>query len=298
MQLTAPRAFFGVHSFTPYSRTDGTPYGILKVLKSSSLSLSSTLVELNGGSSKFPWATEQGSFKSELALKFMEYPDFLFTLFLGKAPTATTVALLAAVDSALANVKGTSVFNATTGIAAAAVKAGSETDVKLGKYLVVAASATTVDVYFLGDADLGRGTNGIYLSDTLKVASALTITTSAVLTTITGFGLTLSGGSGTIGMTIGDTALFTAVPEHSGLSSVRIGGIADQTYPEFGAIVMAEKRGNQELVEIDCFRCKAAGMPIMFDENSWSGGEVKINVMYDPAKDGIFDFRAVKPSGT
>ena len=33
MALTAPRNIFGVHSVSPYSRTDGLFYGIIKVLK-------------------------------------------------------------------------------------------------------------------------------------------------------------------------------------------------------------------------------------------------------------------------
>ena len=60
MALSAPRAFFGIHSITPYSRSDGTFYGTLKVLENSSLSLSGETIDLVGGSSKFPWGSEDG----------------------------------------------------------------------------------------------------------------------------------------------------------------------------------------------------------------------------------------------
>ena len=83
MGLSQPRLLFGVHSFTPYSRTDGTPYGTIKVLKASSLALSATLVELMGGSAKYAWAVEDGPISAELNLKGSQYEDFLFTLFLG-----------------------------------------------------------------------------------------------------------------------------------------------------------------------------------------------------------------------
>lgn len=297
MSLSNPRAFYGVHSWTPYSRTDATFYGTVKVLKSSSLSLAGTLVDLMGGSSKYPWATEEAEIKAELSLKFGEYPDFLFTLFLGKAPTPVT-AEASGNASTLTNYKGSSVKAATTGIASVAVKSGSESDVKFGKYTVVAVSATTVDVYFSSDADIGRGTNGSYTTDTLKIAAALAVTTSGVLTTITGFGIDLVGGSGTIAMVVGDSATFSTRPVNSGGMTVRIGGSADSSFPEFGSICMGQKRGNQEMIELDIFRCKAAGMPLNFEENAFSQGEVKIKVMYDSALDGIIDVRHVKPTGT
>ncbi len=294
MYPSPPRSFYGVHSVTPYSRTDATPYGIVKVVKSASISLSASLVDLMGGSNKYPWASEEADIKAELSLKFGEFPDFLFTLFLGKAPTATTAELTGAVTTLL-NYKGTSLKAATTGVASVALKTGADTDLKFGKYILVAASSTTVDVYFCSDADIGRGTNGSYLGDTLKILAGATITTAGVLTTITGYGLDLVGGSSTIGMTVGDSATFYVRPDNTGGTSVIIGGVADQTFPEFGCLVMAQKRGNQEMVEVDCFRCKAAGMPLNFEENAWAQGEVKLKLLYDATLDGVFRFAHVKP---
>ena len=78
--------------------------------------------------------------------------------------------------------------------------------------------------------------------------------------------------------------------------SVNVGAVADQTFPEFGAIVMSQKRGNQEMLELDAFRCKAAGMPINFESNAFSEAEVKINLMYDSGRDGVFSVRHVSPT--
>ncbi len=259
--------------------------------------MSAALVDLVGGANKYPWATEEGMFTAELDLKFGEYPDFVFTLFLGLAPTATTTETTGGVTT-LTNFKGTSLKVASTGVSSIAIKSGSEADLKFGKYVVVAASATTVDVYFSSDADMGRGTNGVYTTDTLKILAGATITTLGVLTTITGFGLDLVGGSGTIGMTTGDSATFYVRPPHTGATSVIVGGLSDQTFPEFGAIVMGQKRGNQELVELECYRCKAAGMPINFNSNTFSESDVKIKLLYDSAIDGVYKVRTIKPSGT
>lgn len=294
MALSSPRIVFGVHSFTPYKRTTGEFYGTLKVLKGSSLSLAGEQVELFGGSAKYPWAVEDGTINSEMSLKPAEYPDFLFELFLGKAPTANSAEATGNV-STLTNKKGTSLQSATTGIASVSALAGSEADLKLGKFIVKAASSTTVDVYLSSDIDLNRGTDGSYQNDLLKItASPLTITASAD-TNIPNFGLKLTGGSGVIGMTTGDTAEFSVRPINSKSMTVRIGGTTDE-FPEFGAIVMAQKRGNQEMFEIDCFRCKGIGMPLNFEMGAFSEAEIKLKVFYDAEKNGVFDLRHVSPS--
>lgn len=294
MALSQPRNVFGVHSVTPYNRTTGLFYGIIKVLKGSSLSLTGESVELMGGSQKFAWAVEDGAIKAEMSLKFSQFEDFMFELFLGAAPTPLTAEATGGV-TAIANKKGTSVV-AATGIASVLALAGSETDMKFGKYVVKATDATHVDVYFSSDADLGRGTDGTFQNDLLKITSAPLAIAQATPVTIPNFGVKLTGGAGVIALVADDTATFEVRPINSGSSSVVIGGAANQTFPEFGCIVMAQKRGNQELFEIDAYRCKAAGMPIGFEANTWAEAEVKVKVFYDSALDGVFKMRSVKPA--
>lgn len=298
MSLSAPRAIFGVHAFTPYSRTDGLPYGTVKVLQSSSLALNGSLIDLMGGSSKYPWAVETGPISAELQLKGNDYKSFLFTLFLGFTPTDNSTEATGNVTT-LTNFKGTSCKQASTGIASVAVHSGSDADLKFGKYVVKVVSATTVNVYLLGDVDIARGTDGTMQDDNLKVtASALTIVTSGALTNIPNFGLDLVGGSSTIGMTIGDTATFIVRPDNSGNTVVNIGSSSGTLFPEFGAIIHAQKRGDQELFEIDAYRCIGNGMPINFDYNKWSEYDIKVKLMYDAAQDGVYGIRAVSPSNT
>jgi hypothetical protein len=295
MSLSAPRSFFGVHSWTPYSRTTGLFYGTLKVLKGSSLSLSAEMVELTGGTSKYAYAIEESLITAEMSLKFAQYEDFLFELFLGKAPTPVA-AETSGNASTLTDKYGTSVV-AATGIASVGVVSADKLDLKFGKYVVKAASATTVDVYFSSDLDIGRGVNGTIQNDALKItATPLTITTGAVATPIPNFGLEFVGGASAIAMVTGDTATFEVRPIHTGAITVDIGGQADQSFSEFGSIVMAAKRGNGEMLEMDAVRCKAAGMPLNFEQNAWSEAEVKIKCLYDTTLDKVFSMRHVKAS--
>lgn len=292
MALSQPRAIFGVHSISPYSRSTGEFYGTLKVLGGSSLALSGELIELMGGSSKYSWAVEDGRIDAELTVKAREYPNFVFELFLGKAPTNNSAETSGNLSTP-ANKYGTSVVNATTGITST-LTATTPADFKFGKYVIKAASATTVNVYFSSDLDLARGSNGSYESDDLKVtASALTITSGGT-TLIPNFGITLNGGSGAIAFTSGDTATFEVRPINTGSTTVTIGSASDSTFPEFGCIIYAQRRGNQEMMELDALRVKGIGLPMGFEENAWSEAEIKAKCFYDSTQDAVFKMRHVK----
>lgn len=293
MALSQPRSFFGVHSYSPYSRSTGLFYGTLKVIEGSNISLSAETVGLKGGSSRFDWHVEVTDMTAEATLSFSEYPDFVFELFAGNAPTANAAETSGSVTT-LTNKYGT-LMHATTGIASVSLLSGSSADVKFGKFVLKAISSTAVAVYFSSDADIGRGTDASYSTDDLKVVTTLTITSGGD-TTITGFGLKLTGGSGAIALTTGDTATFESRPINTGSMSVTIGAQANQSFPEHGAVLMAAKRGNQEMMEIDALRCIAGGLPLGFTRNTWSKAEVTVKMMYDQTADGVYKIRHVKPS--
>lgn len=295
MGLSAPRIVFGVHSLSPYSRTDHTPFGILKVIGSANINLQSALEELYGGAQKFSWAAESKTIKAELACKVKAYPGFLFTQFLGGSVTDNVAETTASV-TALTNFKGASVMVATTGIASVGVKSGSESKVKFGKYVVKAASATTVDVYLLSDVDMARGADGLdYQNDALKINAAAITITAATPVDIPNTGLQLTGGSGVIALVSGDTATFSARPINNGSSDIVIGA-ASTTLPAFGAMILAQKRATGEMFEIEAFNCIASGFPINFDEMAFSQTELKVSCIYDSAQDAVFKIRSVIPT--
>lgn len=292
MGTSAPRAIFGVHSVSPYSRITGKPYGYLRVLKSSSLEITGENIPLMGGSNKFPWAVEDGAQSCEMSLAFGQYEDFVFELFLGTAPTQNSAETNGNVSTPV-NKYGTSTINATTGIATVAATSGSEANLKFSKFVIEVASATTINIYALTDIDFGRGANASYQSDALKVnASPLSITSGGA-TVIAELGITITGGSGTIGMTTGDTAEFEVRPINTKSSTANIGSSTDSLFPEFGCVLLAQKRSNGQMFEIDVYRCKSLGMPIKFETNAWSEAEVKVTSFYDDSKNGIFKMRHV-----
>lgn len=294
MALSNPRCLFGIHSFAPYNINTGAFYGIAKVVGQAELSLSGELVELFGGSSKFAWSVQEGVISSELNITLKEYPNFLFELMLGKAVTDNAAEASGSVTT-IANKNGTSAFQASTGIASVGLKSGSSAHVKFANYVVVVASATTVDVYAGSDVDFARGNDLSYQTDLCKVtASPLTIT-AATPVEIPNTGLELTGGSGTIAMTTGDTAVFSSRPINTDSIDVTVGASGDVN-PEFGCILVGEKLGSGQMVELDVFRCKGSGLPFGFAEKAFSEPALSIRAFQDTTRNGVFKLRHVVPS--
>lgn len=283
MSLKNPRALFGVHQFSPYSRTSGEFYGTIKCLSGSSMSLSGEQVKLEGGSNKYSWATESGKITAEMTVKFKEYPAFVFELFFGKAASESFTPSAGEVVG-LQNVKGSSIFSAISAVSIVGAQ-----NLKFGKYVLKAIDSNTLAVHVSTDIDFSKGQSADYSSQDLKVAE---IDIVAGDNAVPAFGIKLVASAPAF--VAGDTAEFTVLPSYSEKLEVTIGGLGEVT-PEFGAVVMGEKRGDGSIVAIDAFRLKAAGgMPIGFEQGAFSESEVKLEAMYDAAKNGVFKFLSVK----
>jgi hypothetical protein len=298
MSLSNPRSIFGVCSFSPYKRTDGLFYGELRVLQNSSIALSSELISLQGGCNPYDWSVEVGQITAEMSLSFSEYPDFVFEIFGGNAPTSNAAEASGSV-TALTNKLGTLV-EATTGAASIGIEAGNEADLKFGKYVLKVLTTTTVAVYYSSDVDIGRGVDGEYVTDDLKIIATLTVPNTGATVSVTNFGLEITGGSGTIDFTtagaVGDTATFDVRPPNSASMDVTIGKLSSQNFVEFGAIVMAAKQSDGQMFELDALRCKAGGLPIGFAANEYSPAEVTVKLLYDSVQDGVYKIRHVTPT--
>lgn len=292
--LGSPRIVFGVHSVSPYSRVDRTPYGILKVIGSASLAFSSSVEQLYGGSQRFAWAAESKTFASSMDCKVKAYPGFLFSLFMGATVVENAGEALASV-TALVNMKGTSVLQATTGIASVGITTGNESNVKFAQYVAVATDATHVDIYMMSDVDAARGSTPVsFQNDSLKITATPLAITAATPVVIPNTGLQLVGGSGTIALVAGDTAYFQSRPENTKSSDISIGA-STTSMPAFGAVLLAQKRATAEMCEIEAFNCIAEGFPLPMDEMKFSETSCKITLLYDSVQDKVAKIRTVTP---
>lgn len=282
MALSNPRTIFGVHSVSPYSRTDGTPYGMARVVQGSTFSLEGDTIELKGGSNKFTWQIEDGDINASLSFTVSEYPNWLFTLFGGKAPTQGAAEPSGNIGT-IANVKGSSVVNAA-GILSSGT-ATTPADFKRSIIILKATAADELSIYAMSDADFGRGTDASFLSDDLKIDTWSSITTGATHL-IPNFGVTLTAGASSTAMTIGDTAKFELRPINTVNRSVVIGGIADE-FPEFGCVIYAQKSGSGAIFEIDAFKMKNIGMTLGAERKAFGQSEYTAKASYDAEKNGL-----------
>ena len=218
----------------------------------------------------------------ELSLTFREYPDFVYQVFLG-APAVTNAAEAGGSASSPENKSG-ALIEATTGIADISVEAGAEADLKTTKYIVKAVGAATIDVFSAHSA--------AFLSDDLKIASAILVPDAGGTVSIPGTGLEITGGSGTVALSVGDTAAVETKAINSSSYDVTVGATADSV-PDFGAIVVSAKDGGA-LTELDLYRCRAGGLPISLNENAYSEASVTAECYYDSVRDGVFSMRRVE----
>lgn len=292
MPLTQPKTLYGIHSVTFYQRDTYEPYGIMRVLGGSSITLAGEMVPLTGGSSKYQWDAQDGNITAEMVLKTKELPNFLFNVLLGKTPAQ----LLSdpGNTTTLENIKGTLV-EATTGIASVGIDVGEEADLKFTQYMIKAVSATTVDIFAFSNVDFFSGTDVQYVDDTLKInAAPLTILGTSGVTDVPDHGIEIIGGSGAIALVTGDTAIFNVRPASKTLDTVRIGELGSCT-AEFGAVVTAQKQADGTMYKFDVFRLKAIGFPFGMEEKAYNEAEITASVLYDSVKDGIMDITRLTP---
>ena len=286
MSLTQPKTVFGVHNLTLYNPTDLLPYGIVKVVGNLNFALAGEQIDLMGGSNAYPWDSEVGAISAELTGTIRQLENFMFEKFLAASVTATAAAANGSVGS-LTNKVGTSIFNASTGIATATAKVGSEADLKDGLYIVVYQAADAVDVYAMSDVDFRKGTAKTFENDLLKItASPLTITASTAIE-IPGFGVELTGGSGVIALTSGDTAYFYVTKQNDGGSDIITFGQSGSIFAEFGCYLASQKKGDGSTFRMKLPRCKAAGLPINLTEKDWLGTDITIKALYCSSADSV-----------
>ena len=293
MALQEPRIVYGIHSITPYDRSSKLPFGILKVIGSANLALSSDLEQLFAGSNKYAWAAENKTVSTELTAKVKAYPGFLFSLFLGASVVDASADTAGTISTAV-NVKGTSII-AATGLASITIKAAQKANLKFGKYVIKALTSTTLGVYLLSDIDISRGTDGIYEDDTLKLTLSTITIASTAGTDVDELGLTMTGGASATAFVVGDTASFEVQPPSERSSSIVVGKSTD-TFPAFGALLLSQKRATGEMFEIDAHNCVGGGLPINMEEQAFSQPELKMTCLYDSTLDRVFTLRTIKPT--
>ena len=264
----------------------------MKCIGSLSFDFSGDFNDLYGGSSKYPWDSESGVLNSSISLSVKEFPDFGYQYLLG-ATVSENSAEASGNCGTLTNQYGTSVVSATTGVATATAKSGESAELKDALLIVKAVTSTTVDVYAVSDVDFSTGTDKTFEDDDCKItATPLTISTGAAVE-VPDFGIELTGGSGTIGMTEDDTAYVWTRKVNDGSSLITLGKSASE-FSSFGLHVASQKKGSGDVSELVAWNCKGIGMPHSFTEQEWMNSEINIRALYDSDEDAVAYLRHIK----
>ena len=145
---------------------------------------------------------------------------------------------------------------------------------------------------------LGATNTLSYLDDKLKVNDTpLAVVTSGAATEIVGLGVDIIGGSGTIAMTVGDTARFSVRSAHNGLSEINIGSDST-TFPEHRQLCLGGKRANGDTMELELYKVVGSGFGVPFEEQAFAIPELSMKLIYDSCEDKVATIRAKRGAGS
>jgi hypothetical protein len=267
---------FGVKALIFYNRTNFKPVGVFRVISSVEFAREIEQLPLTGGHHNGAWAVEAGEPTNTLTATLMQFPDFAFTELDSGVLTTTLSEDTSGFIGSITNKLGSSVVNATTGIASVSITATKGFDVPLGRVVAVAASATTVDLYLLGDVASG----GLPVTNELTLLQAgVTIADSAATVDISGYGITITSGSGTVALTIGDTAFFKVRPANSKTTEIVMPDSSDIKI--LGCILVYPKNSQKQQKIVDFPKVAVAGIPFSANTREFAEFELTATPLYD-----------------
>lgn len=277
-QLTS----YGIHNVTFRDILDQTYWGQAKILGSVEPDLKQEIIPLRGGSSPLPWGAAPGEASGEIALTIRQYDKQILRFlkpWISGSETEDTDGESGGSVTTIINEKGTSMVDATTGIASIAV--GTAASLKPGNYKVVATGSATVDLYV--DTDVSGGLE--YQNSDLKINSSA-ITIPGTGGTVESTGIEFTGGSGSIALTTGDIATFTVNPISTYLYTDYFGKTG-ACMREFELSIYSECVGGK-VRRTTYPRCVAsASTPPMFLEKEWASMEASIQVLKPSSVDYV-----------
>ena len=285
MPIEKVRDFYGVKYAVPYDRATFQPYGIFRVIQEFNFARSIEFNDLTGGDIQGAWDSEPGQPENSMDGTLREYPFFAFQL-MEDATTAETAAEATGNVATITNKEGTSVFDATTGIASVAAKAGFEDNIKGVRYVFVATGAATVDIYVHGSATFENIAGAVAVGVTIPGASGTV--------DVDDLGITITGGSGAIALTTGDTAFCLTRPIHNGFG-ITVVGSDTASANEFGMMMVLPPKSDGAQFWIDVHRIKAQGMPWQAVTRDWSEWAFTGKPVIDTDVNALYTLYTKKP---
>ena len=252
MSIEKVRDFFGIRYLIPYNLTTHKPLVVLRAVGEVSYENEVSQVELLGGHTDAPHDIEFGQPSPTLTGVIREYPAEIYQLMEKSTVTENTAETSGSVGS-VTNGQGTTVFGGAVGLSNITANPAQLSNLKFGKYVLVATSTTVLDLHIAGDVDSFDNITGRF------VASVSTPSAGSVQIDSAGIVLTVVG---TPAYTVGDTAYLEVRPVNTGSTEVIVG--VGATPSNFGVRCVFPQKTDGVLHYIDVFNVSARGM-------SWKG---------------------------
>lgn len=286
MALTQPVGLYGLWNITGLDYVSKMPLFYSKVAGEFTIPFSFDLEDFIGGANKFVLDAEPKYAKADTTFSFKQFDNQLFTYLSGANTTVNLASATGSVTTLTAG-KGTSMTGAG-GIQTVSLTALKSADLKAGRYIVIADSASTVDVYGTTDMDFsGVFTSGAalqFVDNTLKItATPLTLSDSAVA--IPSIGVSLTGVSSP-SLTIGDTGYFDVFPANIGSETIIVGQ-ANMFVKRISLIAASQPKSNGETFYVYCPKVQPAGFDVSLKEYSWAANSPKMKILQSTAENMV-----------
>lgn len=276
--------FFGVKALIFYKPETLKPVGVFRVISNVEYAREIEQLLLTGGHRNGAWASEAGEPTNTLTATLKEFPDFAFT----ELDNATKTDILGEDTSGfvgpITDKVGTSISNATTGIASVSVTAGGELKVPLGKIVIAAtAVANEVDLYLLGDTATGPLP---VVNELTLLASGVVIPDSGGTIDIADYGITLTGGSGTVALVDNDTAYFESRPANSKTTQIVMGD--DSDLKNLGVIMVVPRNSAGQQTVFDFPKVSVGGIPFAANTREYAEFEFTGTPLLDDSNEQLY----------
>jgi hypothetical protein len=272
---------FGVQSVTFSNQQTKIPIAQLKVPAELNFPFEADLVDLFGGANKFVLEAEPAYFKSTVTMQFKQFDAALYKILSGATITTNvtpnTTGTLGTPEAIVTNGATNTVTDVTKGIASTAITAA--VDLKVGRYIIVAMSSSTVDIYAITDLEANMGTNTMTYADNTLLVIGSPFTLSNAATTITGLGFSITSVATPV-MTTGDSAYIDVMPPRVADEQIVI-GMSNLYIPKVDVWCSTQEKGNGESYLIHIPNMQPSGLQLPLKEFAWAANSPKLTALYD-----------------
>lgn len=274
----------------------------LKLFKSAAellLPYESDMDDLVGGGMKMAEESDNKIYKSDMTMMLKHIDRETYALMssavvtIGAAEPSGYSSCTSTPPTAVYPATNNTISSATTGIANIVIS--NVADLKAGKYIIKAVTANTI--YFMPTSDIefgGAFTNGTQVAfgtNTLgsEIAnSQLYVTgntpftfsvTSGAPTILTGFGLTLTGGSA-VAMNPGDTAEIDVRPGNIENEVIVLGNAAKTVPKRFAMLATLDTKTTGEIITVIAPKVMPSGFALPLKQKAWAEISCKLKLLH------------------